>query len=131
MMVQTNQLFCIKEATNVKHIYLQEHEAQVQERKKTLVQSLKQFHAHFCQLYKKGMTHVRDSLLGLHSRNALRCPNISASMGLKSFWPWCYKLGRNTETTFIHLWEVHCRMVIMCDICQAFAGMTIQNILGY
>ena len=35
MMVETNQLPCIKEATNAKNIYPQEHEAEVQGRKKT------------------------------------------------------------------------------------------------
>ena len=85
----------------MKNIYPQEHEAKVQGRKKTLVQSLKQFHTHFYQLYEKGMTCAMVGLQGLHSGDALRCLNISVgSLGSKSFCPWCpqcYKLDRNTE----------------------------------
>ena len=99
--------------------------------KKTLVQSLKQFHAHFYQLYEKGMTHARVRLQGLHSVDSFRCPNVSASMGLKSFCPWCLKLGGNTETIPIHLWEVHYRMAIMCNICWAFGAMSAQSVLGH
>ena len=51
MMVWTNQLLWIKEATNVKNIYPHEHKAEVHGRRKILVQSLKQFHAHYYQLY--------------------------------------------------------------------------------
>ena len=52
-------------------------------------------------------------------------------MGLKSFCPWCLKLGGNTKTIAIHLWEVHYRMAVMCNICQAFAGMSAQSILDH
>ena len=52
----------------------------------------------------------------------------SLLVGLKLFCPWCLKLGGNTEMITIHLCEVHCWMAIACDICQAFASMTAQNI---
>ena len=100
-------------------------------RKKTLVQSLKQFHSHYYQLYQKGMTHTMVSLQGLYSGDALRCPNISAGVGLKSFCPWCLKLSGNPETITIHLWKVHYWMAIWCDICWAFAGMSMQNVLDH
>ena len=47
MMVWTDQLLCIKKATDMKNIYPWEHEAEVQGKKKTLVQSQKLFHACF------------------------------------------------------------------------------------
>ena len=77
------------------------------------------------------MTHAMVSLQGLHTDDAFRCPNVSTSMGLKLFCPRCLKLGRNTKTIAIHLWEVHYRMAIMCDICRAFAGMSTQSILDH
>ena len=58
-------------------------------------------------------------------------PNISTSMGLKSFCPLSLKLGRNTETTAIHPWEVHYRMAIVCNICCAFAAMSILSIVDH
>ena len=72
----TDQLLHIKEATDPKkNIYLLEHEAKVQGRKKTLVQSLKQFHAHFYWLYKKSMTHAMVCLQGLYLGNVKSfCP---------------------------------------------------------
>ena len=70
-------------------------------------------------------------LQGLHLGKAFRCHNISACMGLKSFCPWCLKLGGNKETITIHLREVYYRMTIVCNICQAFAGMNAQNILDH
>ena len=48
----------IKGVTHVRNIYPQEHEVNIDGRKKALVQSLKQFHASFYQLYEKGMTHT-------------------------------------------------------------------------
>ena len=88
------------------------------------MQSLRQYHTHFYQLYKKDMIHAMVSLQGLHLGNAFKHPNVSASIGLKSFYPWCLKLGGNTEAIAINLWEVHYRMAIMCNIYQAFAGMS-------
>ena len=82
-------------------------------------------------LYEKGLTHAMVSLQGLHLGDTLRCPNISSSVGLKSFCSWCFKLGGNTETIAIHLWEVHYQMAIVCDICWTFAGMSAQNIVNH
>ena len=56
----TDQLLRIKEATHIK-IYYHKHEAEVHGRKKTLAQSLKQFHTCFYWLYKKVMTHAMVS----------------------------------------------------------------------
>ena len=71
------------------------------------------------------------SLQELHSGNTFRCPNVSATVGLKAFCPWCLKLGRNTKTIVIHLQEVHYRKAIICEICWAFAGMSAQSILDH
>ena len=101
-----NQLLQIKEVANAKNIYPQEHNVKVHD-KKTLVQSMKQFHACCYWLYEKSMACAMVGLQGLHSDEAFRHPNISGSVGLKSFCPWCLKLGRNTETITIHLREVH------------------------
>ena len=103
----------------------------VQGRKTTLVQSLKQYHAHFYWLYQKGTTCAMVILQGLHLGNAFRCPNVSVSMGLKSFCPWCLKLGRNTKTIAIHLHEVHYRMAVVCNICLEFASMSAQRVLDH
>ena len=117
MTVRTNQLLQIKEATHLK-IHTWESEAKVHGWKKTLVQLLKQFHAHFYQLYKKGMSKAMVGLQGLHISDAFRCSNVVASMGLKSFCPWCLKLGGNTKMITVHLREVHYRMATVCNICQ-------------
>ena len=87
MTIRTKQLLQIKEATH-STICTWESEAE-----KTLMQSLKQFHTHFYRLYEKGMTQSMVSLQGLNTSDAFRCSNISASMGLKSFFPWCLNLG--------------------------------------
>ena len=67
-------------------------------------------------------------LQALYLGNALKHPSISGGIGLKLFCPWFLKLGGNMETTAIHLHEVHYWMAITCDICFAFASMTMQNI---
>ena len=128
MMVFTDQLMLIKVATHVRNISSQKHEANVNRRKKALVQLLKQFHAGFYQLYEKGMICAMVGLQDLQSGEVSKCPSISAGMGLKSFCPWCFKLGGNTETIAIHLPEVHYWMAIAFDICQEFASMTAQDI---
>ena len=115
----------------MRNIFPHEHEAEVHWKKKTMVQSLKQFHAHYYWLYEKDMTHVIVSLQGLYSGDTFRCPNISAIVGLKSFCPWCLKLGGSTVTITIHLCEVHYQMVIVCNICWAFTNMTAQNVLDH
>ena len=55
MMVMTDHLLWIKKATHAK-IYPHEQEAEVYRREETLVQSLKQFHAHFYWLCENVMT---------------------------------------------------------------------------
>ena len=99
MTIQTEQLLWIKEATHPK-VYTWESQAKVHGQKKTLVQSLKQFHAYFYWLYEKGMT---QSASKDYMSETFRCSNVSARVGLKSFYPWCLKLGGNTETIAIHL----------------------------
>ena len=76
------------------------------------------------------MTHAMVGLQQLHLDDAFRHPNVSTSMELL-FCTWCLKLGRNTKTIAIHLLEVLYRMAIMCDICQAFAGISVQSILDH
>ena len=56
---------------------------------------------------------------------------ISYSVGLKSFCPWCLKLGRNTEMKATNLSEVYYRMMITCDLCKAFSSMYTQGILDH
>ena len=80
MTFRIDQLLPIKEATPSK-IHTHEPETEVHGIKKTLVQSLKQFHVHFFWLYEKGMTHAMIDLQGLHSGDAFRHPNISAVLG--------------------------------------------------
>ena len=82
MMVRTDQLLQIKEVTHLK-IHPCESKAGVQGRKKTLVQSLKEFHAHFYWLYKKAMV----SLQGLHLGNAFRLPNCFCQHGVEVILP--------------------------------------------
>ena len=70
-------------------------------------------------------------LPGLHMSDDFRCSNVLASMGLKSFCPWCLKIGGNTETIVIHLRKFHYRMAIVCNICQSFTSMNAQVILEH
>ena len=92
MMVRTDHLLHIAEATNLK-INIWESEAEAHGQAKTLVLSLKQYHAHYYQLYKMGTTRAMVGFQRLHSGDAFRCSNISSSVGIKSFCPWCFKLG--------------------------------------
>ena len=85
MVVCTNHLLRIKVATNMRNIYTQEHVANIGRKKKALVWSLKQFHTCYYQLYGKGMTCAMVGLQGLHQGNTLKCPSISAGVGLKLF----------------------------------------------
>ena len=82
-----------------------------------MVQLLKQYHARFYHFYEKGLIRAMIGLHGLHSSDTFQCSNIAASMGLKSFFPWCFNLGGNTETITTHLREVHYRLVIACNVC--------------
>ena len=89
---RTHQLLCIAKATGSK-IYTRDSEAKTHGRMKTLVLLLKQYHTHYYQFCEKGTTHVMVDLQGLHMNNAFWSSNVSASVGLKSFFPWCFKLG--------------------------------------
>ena len=80
------------------------------------------------QVYKKGTT---CAMVGLHLGDTFRHSNVSISMGLKSFCPWCLKLGRNTKTIAIHLWVVHYRTAIVWDVCWVFTSMSAQSILDH
>ena len=70
-------------------------------------------------------------LQGLHSGDAFRCSNVSSSVGLKSICLWCFKLGGNIEMIATHLWEVHYRLAIVCDLCKSFASMSTQSVLEH
>ena len=131
MMVCTDQLLQIKVTTNVRKISPQEHEVNVNGRNKALVWSLKQFYTCSHWLYEKGTTLTMVSLQGLHPGNALKCASISAGVGLKLFCPWCLKVGGNMEMITVHLKEGYYQMSVACDICWAFASMTIQNIQAH
>ena len=130
MTIQTKQLILIKEATHSK-VHTWESEAEVHDQKKALVQSLKQFHACFYQLYEKGTTWAMVSLQGLHASDLFRCINVLVGVGIKSFCLWCLKLGGNTETIAIYLREVYYRMAVVCNICQSFTGMNTQHVLDH
>ena len=92
MMVRTDQLLLITEATNTK-VYTCESEARAHGQMKSMVLSLKQYHACVYWLYEKGITRALVGLQGLHSGETFKCSNVSSSVGLKSFCPWCFKLG--------------------------------------
>ena len=130
MMTRTEQLFHIAEATGAK-IYTRQSEAGTQGQAKALVLSLKQFHAHFYRLCKKGTTRALVGLKGLHSSDAFWCPNVLASVSLKLFCPWCFKFRGNTKTITTHLREVHYRLAIVCDVCWVFASMSMQVVLEH
>ena len=127
---RTSQPLCIVEATGSK-IYTRESEAKTHGRAKTLVLLLKQYHAHYYWFYEKGTTRAMVGLQGLHTSNAFQCSNMSASVGRKSFCPWCFKIGGNTETIAINLTEVHYQLAITSDICKTFASMLAQIILEH
>ena len=93
MMVPIDELIWIKAATSARNIYPLEYKTNVNGRMKALVQSLKQFHTCYYQLYEKGLTHAMVGMQGLNLCNAPKCPSISVGVGLKSFFPWCLRLG--------------------------------------
>ena len=92
MTVRTDQLLHTVEATGSK-VHQWEVEAGTDGRTKKLVQLLKQCHTQVYHFYKKGSTRPMIGLHGLHSNNAFQHSNMAASIGLKSFCPWCFKLG--------------------------------------
>ena len=67
----------------------------------------------------------------LHCNDTFQCLNMAASMCLKSFCPWCFKSGENTETIATHLREVHYRLAIAYNICRSFASMSPQVVLEH
>ena len=119
MTIRTKQLLWIKETTHSK-IYTWESGAKVHGQKKTFVQSLKQFHAHFYQLYEKGMTWAMFGFQSLHTSDAFRCFNVSASMGLKSFAPWCLKLGGTLKQSP----SILERFTTGWQLCATYAGLS-------
>ena len=130
MTIRPDQLLPIAEATGSK-IHTRESEAETHSRAKNLVFSLKQYHAHYYWFYEKGTTKAMVCLQGLHTSDAFWCSNKSASVGLRSFFPWCFSLRGSTETIATHLREVHYRSAITCNICKAFASMLVQIILQH
>ena len=125
MTTRTDQLLHVAEAIGSK-IYTRESEAETHSPANALVLSLKQFHTHYYRLYEKGTTRAMVCLQDLHTSDAFQHLNISASMGLKSFCPWCFIFGGNTETITTHLSEVHYRLAIACNACWAFASMSVR-----
>ena len=117
MMVRIDQMLCIAVA-NDSQIYTRDSEAKAHGLSKTVVLLLKQYHAPYYGFYEMGMTRAMVGLQGLHLSDAFRHSNIFSSVGLKSFCPWCFKLGGNTETTATHLREVHYWLAITCDLCS-------------
>ena len=71
MATRTDQLVCIAEATGSK-IYTRESDAETHGSAKALVLSLKQFHAHFYRLYKKGNTRAMVDFQDLHSSDTFQ-----------------------------------------------------------
>ena len=92
MTVKMDQLLCIAEA-NASKVYTQDLEAEANGWAKALLLILKQYHAHYYWLYKKGTVMAMVGLQGLHPGDGFRCSNVSSSVGLKLFCPWCFKLG--------------------------------------
>ena len=130
MMIRTDQLLCVTKATWSK-IYTRDSEAKTHGRKKTLVLSLKQYHAYYYWFYEKGMTRAMVGPQGLHLSDAFWWSNVSASVGLKLYCPQCFKLGDNTKTIATHLREVHYQLANTCDLCKSFAYMSAQVIMEH
>ena len=107
----------MKEATHSK-IHIRVSEAKVHGQKKTLVQSLKQFHACFHQVYEKGMTWVMVNIQGLHMSDGFKCSNVLANVGLRSFCLWCLKLG-GTPKWLPSILE---RCIIGWQMCATYAS---------
>ena len=130
MTTGTNQLISIAKATGSR-IYTRESEVGAQGSAKALVLSLKQFHAHYDRPYEKGTNRVMVGLQGLYSSNTFWHLNVLASVGPKSFFPWCLQFRGNTEFIATHLKEVHYRLATACDICWSFASMFVQVVLEH
>ena len=87
--------------------------------------------SHCYHFYKNGVTRAMVGLQGLHLSDAFRHSKVSSSLGLKSFFPWCFKLEGNTEVLATHLREVHQWLVINCDLCKSFVSMSAQSVLDH
>ena len=130
MMTRVDQLLCIDKATG-SQIHNKKSEAEAHSQARALVLSLKQYHAHFYRFYEKGTSRAMVGLQGLHKSDAFWHSNVSVRVGLKSFCPWYFKLGGNTETIAVQLREVHYHLAIVCDLSQSFASMSAQAILQH
>ena len=130
MTVRTDQLLYIAEATDTK-VYTCELEAEACGQMKALALSLKQYHAHYYQLYKERTTRAMVGLQGLHSGDAFRHSNVSSSVELKLFCPWCFKLGGNTKMIATYIQEVHYRLAIACHLCKSFTSMSTWSVLEH
>ena len=130
MTTRTEQLLHITEATGSK-IYTRKSEVETYGKAEALVFSLKQYQTHYYGFYEKGTARAMVGLQGLHTNDNFWHLNVSARVELKSFCPWCLKLGRNTENIAIHLREVHCCLAIACHLCQSFASMSAQVALEH
>ena len=130
MTVRMDQLLCIAEATNSK-VYTHESEAEAHGQAKALAFSLKQYHAHYYWLYKKGTTRAMVGFQGLHLGDAFRCSNVSSSVDLKSFCPPVFQAGVNTEMIATHLQQVHYMLAIACNLFKSFASMSTQSVLEH
>ena len=129
-MARNDQLFHTAEATGSK-IYTRESEVETHSKAKALVLFLKQYHTHYYRFFEKGTTRAMMGLQGLHMSISFWHSNVSAGVGLKSFCPWCFKLGRNTETIAIHLRVVCYHLAIVCDLCKSFTSMSAQIVLEH
>ena len=130
MTTRTDHLLSIADTTG-SNIYTWESEAETHGKAKALVLSLKQYHTHQYCIHEKGATRAMVGLQGLHTSDAFWHLNVSAGVELKSFCPWCFKLGGNTETIAIHLREVWYHLAIVCAICQSFASMSAEVVLEH
>ena len=124
------QLLSIAEATN-SEVYTRESEAEAHGQAKALALYLKQYHAHYYWIYKKGTTRAMVGLQGLHSGDAFICSNVSSSVGLIFIYLWCFKLRGNTEMIATHLCEVQRRFAIACDLCKSFSSISTQSVLEH
>ena len=68
--------------TNCSKFYTRESEAETHGRAKTLVLSLKQYHAHYYWFYEKWTTRAMAGLQGLHMSDTFQCCNVSARVGI-------------------------------------------------
>ena len=92
MTVRTDQLLHITETVD-SQVHHWGSEAETDGMVKKLRQSLKQYHTRFHYFYEKGSNRAIIGLHRLHPNDVFWCLNVPASVGVKSFCPWCFKLG--------------------------------------